>query len=156
MALKERLEKLKRLTEQNKQTDWDAYRDLWKKDVSDLQNTIQYKWFDGFEKNGLMTFAINNVKRIEPFIGEYWTSILEITLVNNNYLILEPVSGVTSEYDGKLEFYMSGNINKKVSILRKINDGQEIEWIVAKSFDANEHFRLDKQQFEKIIDEWLQ
>jgi hypothetical protein len=73
-----------------------------------------------------------------------------------NRITGEPVSGVTTEYDGKLEFYMRGNIYKKVSILRKIIDDKNHEWIIAKSFDAKEHYKLDKQQFEKIIEEWLQ
>jgi hypothetical protein len=156
MALKEKLEKLKKLADQNQEQDWDDYKELWKEAVSELQNTIQYKWFDEYEQKGLMSFAIIPVKRMEPYIGEYLTTTLEITLTNNKYLILEPVSGVTSEYDGKLEFYMSGNIYKKVSILRKIINEQEHEWYIARSFDPKDHFKLNKQQLEKLIEEWLQ
>lgn len=103
-----------------------------------------------------MTFAIVPVKRIEPFIGEYLTTILEISFSENKFLVLEPISGVTTDYDGKLEFYMRGNINKKVSILRKIIDEKTHEWIIAKSYDAKDHYKLDKQQLEKLIEEWLQ
>ncbi len=156
MALKEKLEKLKKLADQNQEQDWDDYKELWKEAVSELQNTIQYKWFDEYEQKGLMSFAIIPVKRMEPYIGEYLTTTLEITLTNNKYLILEPASGVTSEYDGKLEFYMSGNIYKKVSILRKIINEQEHEWYIARSFDPKDHFKLNKQQLEKLIEEWLQ
>ena len=156
MALKEKLEKLKKLSEQNKEPDWTDYKEVWKNAVSELQNTITYKWFHDYEENGLMTFAIVPVKRIEPFIGEYLTTILEITLAENKFLVLEPISGVTTEYDGKLEFYMRGNVYKKVSILRKIIDEKTHEWIIAKSYDAKEHYKLDKQQLEKLIEEWLQ
>jgi hypothetical protein len=51
---------------------------------------------------------------------------------------------------------MRGNINKKVSILRKIIDEKTHEWIIAKSYDAKDHYKLDKQQLEKLIEEWLQ
>lgn len=156
MALKQKLEKLKKLSEENKQPDWDAYKELWKNSITDLQNTIVYKWFQDYEESGLMTFSIIPVKRIEPYIGEYLTTTLEITLTNNKFLVLEPVSGVTSEYDGKLEFYMSGNVYKRVSILRKIIDNKKHEWIIAKSYDPIDHYKLDKEQLEKIIDEWLQ
>lgn len=156
MALKQKLEKLKKLSEENKQPDWDAYKELWKKSITDLNNTIVYKWFHDYEESGLMTFSIIPVKRIEPYIGEYLTTTLEITLTNNKFLILEPVSGVTTEYDGKLDFYMSGNAYKRVSILRKIIDDQKHEWIIAKSYDPKDHYKLDKEQLEKIIDEWLQ
>jgi hypothetical protein len=156
MALKQKLEKLKKFSEQNKQADWDTYKEIWIKSITDLQNTIMYKWFQDFEENGLMTFSIVPVKRIDPYIGEYLTSILEITLINNKYLILEPVSGVTSEYDGRLDFYMSGNVDKKVSILRNIINDQKQEWIIARAYDQKDHHKLDKEQFEKIIEEWLQ
>lgn len=121
-----------------------------------MQNTIHHDWFQEYEKNGLMSFSIVPIKRIEPYIGEYLTTTLEITLTNNKFLILEPVSGVTAEYDGKLDFYMSGNIYKRVSILRKIIDNQQQEWYIGKSFDPKEHHKLDKEQLEKIIDEWIQ
>jgi hypothetical protein len=156
MALKQKLEKLKKLSEQNKQPDWDAYKEIWKNSISELQNTIMYKWFQDYEENGLMIFSIVPVKRIEPYIGEYLTTTLEITLTNNKFLILEPVSAVSSEYDGKLDFYMSGNVYKRVSILRKIINDQKNEWIIARSFDQKDHYKLDKEQLEKIIEEWLQ
>lgn len=156
MALKEKLEKLKRLNEQNTEPDWIAYKEVWKKAVSELQYTISYKWFQDYVENGLMAFATIPVKRIEPYIGEYLTSILEIALSENKFLVLEPISGVTAAYDGKLEFYMRGNVYKKVSILRRIIDEKNHEWIIAKSFDVKDHYKLDKQQLEKLIEEWLQ
>ena len=156
MTLKEKLEKLKKLSEQNKEPDWTSYKEVWKNAISELHNTITYKWFQDYEENGLMTFSIVPVKRIEPYIGEYLTAILEITLSENKFLVLEPISGVTIEYDGKLEFYMRGNVYKKVSILRRIIDKKNHEWIIAKSYDAKDHYKLDKQQLEKLIEEWLQ
>ncbi|NVO10406.1 MAG: hypothetical protein HXX16_10635 [Bacteroidales bacterium] len=156
MALKERLEKLKRLNEQNREPDWEAYKEIWKKAIQDIQYTIMDNWFVEYQEKGLMSFDVVPTKRIEPYIGEYLTTILEITLVQNRYLVLEPISGVTSEYDGKLEFYMRGNIYKKVSILRKIINKSTHEWIIAKSYDSKDHVKLDKTQLEKLIDEWLQ
>jgi hypothetical protein len=114
------------------------------------------KWFADYQEKGLMSFDIVPTKRFEPYIGEYVTSILEITLAQNRYLVLEPVSGVTSEYDGKLEFYMRGNVFKKVSILREIISENNYHWIIAKSYDMKDHLELDKSQLEKLIDEWLQ
>lgn len=156
MALKQKLEKLKILAEDNKQPDWEAYKEVWKKSISELQNTIQHEWFNEYEEKELMTFSIIPVKRIEPYIGEYSTTNLEITLANNKFIVLEPVSGVTTEYDGKLDFYMSGNVYKKVSILRKINNLKKTEWIIAKSYDKKDHYKLTKLELEKIIEEWLQ
>jgi len=156
MALKEKLEKLKKLSEQNKETDWTTYREEWRNSITKLQILITDKWFADYEENGLMSFSLTPVSRIEPFIGEYLTTILEITLRNNKSLVFEPVSGVTAEYDGKLEFYMRGNLYNKAIILRKIIDKEKDEWLIATSYDAGEPYGLDKQSLEKFIDEWLQ
>lgn len=156
MALKEKLEKLKRLNDENSLPDWSNYREIWKKAILDLQHNIMDKWFVDYQEKGLMNFDLINTKRIEPYIGEYWTSILEITLVENKYLVLEPVSAVTAEYDGKLEFYMRGNVSKKVSILRKIIDEKNCEWIIARSYEPKVQYKLEKEPLEKLIEEWLQ
>ena len=156
MALKEKLEKLKKLNDENTLPDWIIYRELWKEAVTDLQMTIMERWFIDYQEKGLMNFDIIPTRRIEPYIGEYLTSILEITLVDNKYLVLEPIAAVTAEYDGKLEFYMRGNISKKVTILRRILSDNKYEWIIAKSYESKDHYKLDKEQFEMLIEEWLQ
>lgn len=156
MTLKEKLEKLKKLQEQKTEPDWEKYKEAWKKAIKDLQDIIMYKWFPDYEKNRLMEFSVIPVKRIDPYIGEYLTTYLEITLTSNKYLVLEPITGITAEYDGKLEFYMRGNVSEKISILRKIIDDTSYEWIIAKSYDHKDHYKLDKSQLEKSIDQWLQ
>jgi hypothetical protein len=154
MALKEKLEKLKKLSEQHQELNWDTYKEVWQKNVSALYDTIQYKWFDEYE--GLMAFSYFDVTRIEPYIGEYKIKALEIALSEQKILLLEPIAAITMEYDGKLEFYMRGNIQKKVSILRKITDEGNYKWVIAKSYNESYPDELNQQQFENLIDEWLQ
>lgn len=160
MTLKEKLGKLKEQQEQKTEKDWIEYKETWIKSINDLNATIMYNWFDDYNKNGLMEFSIVPTKRSDPFIGEYLTVILEITLPGNKYLVLEPVSAFTSEYDGKLEFYMRCNVYKKVNILRKlvskIGADPKFEWIVAESYETKDHYKLSKEKFEKFIDKWLQ
>lgn len=154
MTLKEKLERLKNREEQFTPSDWEAYKKDWQDAVADLQYMIRYKWLHDYETNGLMSFSQVNVKRIDPYIGEYSTSILEITLINSKYLILEPISSITTEFDGKLEFYLSGNMYEKINIIRRIIDGGKHDWIFAKSKDPI-FTKFDKESLEKIIDEWL-
>jgi hypothetical protein len=157
MTLKEKLEKLKKLQEQQTEPDWQKYKEAWKNSITELLNTIMYKWFNDYEDKGLMEFAIIPIKRNDPYLGEYLTTLLEITLSGNKYLVIEPITGITAEYDGKLEFYMRGNVYKKVSILRKINDdGNTYEWILAASNNSQDYSKLDMPQLEKLIDQWLQ
>lgn len=156
MTLREKLEKLKNLQEQNTEADWEKYKEAWKNSIEELLHVIMDKWFDDYQEKKLMEFSLIPIKRIDPYIGEYVTSMLEITLPSNKYLVLQPVTGVTAEYDGKLEFYMMGDIDKKVTILRKILDDKSYEWIIATSQHSKDHHKLDKAQIEKFIDQWLQ
>lgn len=153
MALKEKLEKLK--NNAKPENDWVTYKIEWQNAISNLINIIVYDWFIEYDKKGLMSFEIIPIKRIEPFIGEYATTSLEISLSENKYLVIEPVSAVTIDYNGKLEFYMRGSIDKKVSILRKINSDNKYEWFLAKSINIENHFELNKDALEKVIEEWL-
>lgn len=155
MTLEQKLSKLKEQNESKKEPDWEAYKQLWIASVKDIENTIVYKWFNDFEAKGLMNFSFIPAKRIEPYIGEYLTTCLEITFANNKSIVLEPIAATTSDYDGKLEFYMRGNVYKKVSILRKLLPDDKFEWYVAKSYDSKDHIKLDKGQIEKLIEEWL-
>ena len=153
MALKEKLEKLK--NNAKPENDWVTYKIEWQNAISNLVNIIVHDWFIEYDKKGLMSFEIIPIKRIEPFIGEYSTTSLEISLSENKYLVIEPVSAVTIDYNGKLEFYMRGSIDKKVSILRKINSDNKYEWFLAKSINIENHFELNKDTLEKVIEEWL-
>jgi len=156
MSLKEKLEKLKKSQDEMTASDWENYKENWKRAITDLQNTIMYRWLDDYQVNKLMEFSLIPTMRIDPYIGEYLTSILEITLTGNKFIVLEPVTGITAEYDGKLEFYMRGNVNKKANILRKVINENTNEWVVAKSYDAQENQLFNKLQLEQLIDQWLQ
>ena len=160
-TLEEKLTKLKKFDEKTESQDWQIYKDEWVKSINSLHSTIMYKYFEDFASKGLMKFAIIPVIRSEAYVGEYVTAILEITLANNKSLIMEPVAAVTSDYYGRLDFYLRGNILKKVSIYRdllgenKFVPQSKYEWILAKSYDKEYHFKLDKVQIEKLIEEWL-
>ena len=155
MTLEEKLKRLKQIEQENTEPDWAKYKEDWVKAVKELQDTIMYKWFHNYDKNKLMEFAVIPVKRIEPHIGEYMTTSLEITLANNKTLLLEPIAGITTEYSGKLEFSMLGNAYKNVSILRHLLDNNQHEWILATSYDSKDHRILTKAELEKFIDTWL-
>jgi hypothetical protein len=120
MTLEEKLRKIKHLEKDKTQSEWDAYKKQWIKDISLLQHIVMYKWFEDFSKQGLMEFDIIPTKRVDQYISEYLTTYLKITLANNKSFILSPVSGITTEYDGELEFYMQGNFDKKIGIFRKL------------------------------------
>ncbi len=156
MSLEEKLRSLKKYQDEEKTTDWNSYKEEWKKAITDIQNRIMYDWFAKYDEQQLMQFSIFPVKRIEPFLGEYLTNSLEIALVNNKTFLLEPINGLTSDYNGKLEFNLLGNVYKRVSILREIApDNKSYRWLIAKSFNKDEYIELNKTELEKLMEEWL-
>lgn len=154
-TLTEKLKSLKSFSQKIEQ-DWDTYKEGWLGSIKDLHATIMYKWFGDYEADGLMNFSTIPVKKVDPYINEYLTMVLEIVFPNNRTIILEPVSAVTSEYNGRLDFYMRGNVEKKVYILRTLLPENKTEWVLARSSSSKDHFPLTKSSLESIISEWLQ
>lgn len=154
-VLLEQLKKIKNQTREDKKIDWPTYREQWKASVSELQHVIMEKWFKDLENKNLMTFSIIPVKRIEPNIGEYLTTVLEIELSDSKYIVLEPIGAITSEYNGRLDLYMRGNVYKKVGIYRKILEDGNNSWVFAKNYNITEHVILTKEILEGLISDWL-
>jgi len=160
-TLEEKLTKLKKIDEKTDSHDWEIYKKEWVNSINLLYASIMDVYFEEYELKGLMKFAVIPVTRSEAYVGEYVTAILEITLANNQSLIIEPIAAVTSDYYGRLDFYLRGNIRKKVSIYRdllgenKFMPHCKYEWILAKSYNKEDHFELDKVQIEKLVEEWL-
>lgn len=155
MTLREKLEKLKQIQEQKTDPNWEKYKETWKNAVEELLHLVIDKWLDEYREAGLMEFALIPIKRNDPYIGEYATFLLEITLTSNKYIVLEPVTAITAEYDGKLEFYMMGNVSKKATIIRKIIDEKSYSWLLADA-EHKDFQPLGKSIIEKLINQWLQ
>ncbi|MCB9232585.1 MAG: hypothetical protein H6581_13020 [Bacteroidia bacterium] len=156
MTLKEKLERLQKLEKEKTEKDWVLYKEGWRESVSVLQTRIWHEWLREYEDRGLMEFASIPVKRIDSYFGEYSTFILEITLSGNKYLVLDPISSVTADSDGRMDFYLRGSMDKKVTFLRMIHENGKEEWVVAPSTNPDERYALNKAVIEKIIDQWLQ
>jgi hypothetical protein len=151
-----RLQRLKDLMESKIEIDWSDYKNQWIKSTNSLFALIMYKWLSEADESGLVKFSIIPVSRYENNLGEYVSSCLEINLVNGRAIMLEPVAGISSNYDGKLDFYLIGNVYKKVSIYRKLIENGIDSWVLALSYDQKDHFPLTQQSFLKQIDQWLQ
>lgn len=155
MTLEEKLEKYKKIEKEKTESDWHDYKKEWVISIEKLYQTIMSKWFGDYEEKGLIEFSLLHVKRVEPFIGDYLTSILEMTMANGKTLTIEPIAGITSEYDGKLEFYMLGNIGNRVNILRELAPNKEDNWLIVTSYDSKRKQKFTKVEIEKLIDKWL-
>lgn len=157
MTLKKRLMSFNEFViAQEKQNKWDEYKEKWKNDIKDLENVIKYKWFNELEDNNLAIFEFIPIKRYEENLGEYSTMTLEITFVNNKTIVIEPVVGVTLYFNGKLDFYLRGNIIEKLHIIRKISEKSKSSWFIIDPKRSNEKITFNKTNVENIFEKWLQ
>ncbi|MBS1636475.1 MAG: hypothetical protein JST26_11220 [Bacteroidetes bacterium] len=154
--LKERLKKIEEILNEAPKRNWPEYKNKWVEDVKNIINTVMYKWLNDYEREGFLKFSLLTAKRFETNLGEYLIPVLEISFKNGSTVVLDPIAGVTSDYNGRIDFYLMGNVYKKVSILRKIMETGETVWIYAKNYDTRTHFPLGEQLFIKQINEWLQ
>ena len=150
----DRLRNIKKKLNEQQLENWDEYKINWQNSVKDLFNTICYKWFSEYENDLVMKFSLIPVSRQEEKLGSYLTMILEIQLVNEQVLVFEPIAGVTSEYFGRIDFYIRGNMYKTATIYRKKVDNQ-LYWFIGLSYAPGDQYPLSKTILESLISKWL-
>lgn len=151
------IDKLKRLKEFEEKRDWSWYKEHWVISIEELYDKITTEWLKSYIDEGLVYFERIAVLHSDPFIGEYSTHILDLHFVANRTIRLVPVTGVTTEYDGKLDFYMLGEITDRIGIVRecKWNGKETTEWKIVLSHLKTDVKPFNKHQFEKAIEKWL-
>lgn len=154
-VLMSRLIKMDGIVNDKTAINWGEFEKQWVEAIKALFGEIMYKWLSDYEELGLASFSILPVRREEPNIGKYFTAVLEIALSTGHTIIIEPIAAITSEYDGRLDFYMLGDIESRVFILRKIVNNEN-KWVLAKSNEPKTYHPLTKELLLKQIAEWLQ
>lgn len=150
----DRLRNIKKILNDHQAENWEQYKENWQKDVKDLFNTICFKWFSDYEADQVMKFSLIPVNRQEEKLGSYLTLVLEIQLVNEQVLVLEPIAGVTSEVFGRIDFYLRGNVYKAASIYRKKVD-DKFYWFIGLSYAPGDQYPLSKSILESVISKWM-
>ena len=109
---------------------------------------------EGFPALSVRSLAESRTRRIWSI--DHSDFVLEFSFPNNSAVILEPISSITSEYNGKIDLYMRGNISKKMSIFRVLFDDGKHAWVLHKSRNIIDRYPLTQSLLESIIIEWIQ
>jgi len=147
MSLKEKLIKLK-----NELVKIDPKSELktMLNSIKELQHMITDNWLYEYKKEGLLKFKFVPIRRINKQIGKYKTTILEIYLINNTLIEVNPVySNTNSKF--LLELYKVDNPMDKIIITRRHIIENEYEWIYYKSSCSDICFNFTKAELEKFI-----
>ncbi|RYE50642.1 MAG: hypothetical protein EOP48_19425 [Sphingobacteriales bacterium] len=154
-AISNKLERYQKAQLVRDEIDWEKYSKKWVEDINSLYALIMYNWLNQYSEKKLIEFSVLPVMRDDPYAGKYITAILEIAFINRQTMILEPVSSVTSEYDGNLDLYMRGFVYRKANLLRKLDENGGHHWVLAFSSHQKDHYPLNRNQFEGVLNQWL-
>jgi hypothetical protein len=152
--LTKRIEQLKFEYKHRDSLYWDKYKNDWKKAVSELVGMITYKWLENLEQAKEVSIEIIPVRKTDAYFGSYLIEKLAITFKKGALVILEPITALTSEYDGRLDFYTMSGL-QKASILRQLLDEQgRYAWVLAITRNRTEDQPLTELSFLNLIKQW--
>lgn len=151
-----RLKKISITKTQKNETEVSEYKQRWVSDINKLLNQITNKWLERYSENEVAEFSFLPVKRDDSYVGEYLTMILEMEFGGFQYIVLEPVSAYTSEFNGRLDLYKRGDIYNKYPVFRKLVSDTEVQWVIALTTNPRDHKLFSQQELESLISKWIQ
>lgn len=164
MSLIDRLTKLQINTQKFENIDREEYKTKWKYDLDELNQVIAHKWLKEYENRGLLKTTFLFVIKLDYFIGEYVSTVLDIELPNKYFVALEPVASISENHDGHIMLYLRGDRSKKVDIYRilksKKNKSDDLDYVRWETKGINKIdtkvVEFNKKELENIIESWLQ
>ncbi len=153
-VLSERVNKLKIFWGKQGETFWVKYREEWKASVSNLANIIALKWLSKEEEQLLLSSKIIHVNKTDVYIGEHYNTRLEITFPERDILVLDPVTPITSEYDGRVDFFSLVDSAKRIVFLRQHTENGKFAWAVAPDSNREHDKPLNEISFKSILKQW--
>lgn len=151
MSLKEKLKKLQE-TKSEKKINWEEIKKEWINSVNKLYSDIR-NWFSELESEGLLKILTSSITIFEEEIGTYSIDKMEIA-VGNKDIILEPVGTNIIGADGRIDFYLNGEIsNREMMVL--IRENNVDNWYIINKINRNEKNLLTREFIERKLEEWL-
>jgi hypothetical protein len=152
-VLAERINSLKIKWGKQNEEFWIKYKQEWINSIQHLVSAIVYRWLRSEEEAGILKTDIINVQKYDAYIGQHINTRLEITFLKGGIVVLDPVSPITSEYDGRADLYILGSSMRTV-FLRQYIDNQEFAWVIANTTNRHEDHLLHEASFKSILKQW--
>lgn len=152
--LSDRINRLKIYWGKQGEDFWRKYRDEWRESVNNLVAKIVYEWLKKEEDQKLLSTEVIYVKKTDPYIGEHTNTRLEITIPAGDLLVLDPVAPITSEYDGRADFFSLVKLSNRVVLLRQLIRDGEFAWAIAETSNRQKDKPLNEKSFKSILQKW--
>jgi len=154
MSLKEKLGGLFR---ENATTEQQRREDTWMGALDSLYEDITKNWFKEYIEED---YIEPEFYYVESEQYEYYSEIvtLELHIPGEFSIVFEPAGINVRDAFGKINLYVRGHKEEKISLLlvRDDGDGEKLHWEVWKSRKQKEGIPFDKDAFEKLLDGWLE
>lgn len=133
---------------------WIHYREEWKKSIGELIGLIVYKWLVREEEAGILKTETIHVSKADVYIGQHINTRLEITFPDRGIVVLDPVSPITSEYDGRADLFRLGHSGIRTVFLRQYLENAKVAWVIANTANRQEDYPLNESSFKSILRNW--
>ncbi len=150
-------EKLSKLFEENSMTDQERTENKWMDALDSLYEDITKNWFKEYIEEG---YIVPDRYYVESEQYEYYSEIvtLELIMPGEVSVVLEPTGINVRDAFGKIDLYVRGHKDEKISLLliQDEGNGEKLHWEVWKSRKQKKGIPFDKNVFEKLMNEWLE
>jgi len=152
MTLKEKFRKL-RSADDNGKIDWDINKKEWIDSVDRLYRLVHDVWLSELENENLLKIEYAPISITEEHIGTYSIRKMQI-FYPKGCIVLEPVGRNIIGGEGRIDFYLQGEISQGVMLILFHKDSED-EWFMVSKQDRHERHLLTRSSFEKAIDQWI-
>lgn len=133
---------------------WIHYRQEWVNSIQNLIGQIMYKWLRPEEEAGILKMETIHVSKSDAYIGQHINTMLEISFSKGSIVALDPVSPITSEYDGRADLFSLGHTSMRTVFLRQYLENQKVAWVIANTANRQKDYPLNEVSFKSILKQW--
>ena len=153
MSLKDKLKKLRDSSDKTV-IDWEKNKRDWIDSVNKLYDSIQEHWFIELEDEGLLKIQLTPISITEEYIGSYSINKMEISFATGD-IVIEPVGRNIIGGEGRMDFYLKGELSKGLMLILFREEGED-QWFIVSKQNRRKKELLTKSTLEKVIDQWIE
>lgn len=151
MSLKKKLTQLAELN-RDKEEERKEYKRIWSREVGYLYETVE-DWLKEYTDSGKISIEYYQLPDED-------IQCMELNLGDAIFVMLDPSGINVAGAFGKIEVYVQGHRDERVYLLLIQDDETQQEadafhWELWKSKKENEQYAFTKDNFENLLEEWI-
>jgi hypothetical protein len=152
MSLKEKLEKINKVSSLEN-VDIEKVKQEWFDRVNTLYTQTK-DWFKSYITDGLFVIVEKDKKINEEHLGSYTIIQLEYEFGEHS-LVFEPMGRNILGAWGRIDVYLRGSKSDRYMLILLGEKFDSADWILSSFQDKSIRIPLNKENLEKIIENWI-